>query len=93
MSKTTKSSMELKLSQKLSDLKTLKLWNDRLGHLGSTMLMKIVDNSFERSLENHQLTISSGYLCILCSQGKLITRPSFAKVACESLSFMQKDTR
>ena len=74
MNKTTKS------SPKLSDHKTLTLWHDRLGHPGATMLRIIIDNLFGHSLENHQLTIPSGYLCTPCSQGKLITQPSFAKI-------------
>ena len=53
------------------------------------MLRKIIDNIFGHSLENHQLAIPSGYLCTPCSQGKLITRPSFAKVAYESPYFLQ----
>ena len=61
ISKTTK------LSQKLSDPKTLKLWHDRLGHPGAPMLRKNLDNSFAHSLENNQLTIPSGYLCTPCS--------------------------
>lgn len=83
-SKTTKS------SPKLSDPKTLLLWHDRLGHPGATMLKKIGDNSFGHSLENYQLTIPSRFLCISCSQGKLIARPSFTKIAYESPSFLQR---
>ena len=39
-------------SQKLNDLKNLIIWHDRLGHPGSTILKKIVDNSNGHNLAN-----------------------------------------
>ena len=77
-------------SQKLNDPKNLILWHDHLGHLGPTMLKKIVDNSNGHTLVNQHLILPSGYLFIPYSQGKLITRLSFLKIAFESPSFLQR---
>ena len=78
------------MSQKLKDPTNLILWHDRLGHPGTTMLKKIVDNSNGHNLTNQHLCLSSGHLCVPCSQGKLITKPSFLKIASESPSFLQR---
>ena len=54
-------------SQKLNDPENLIIWHDRLGHPGSTMLKKIVDNSNGHTLENQHLILPSWHLCIPCS--------------------------
>ena len=71
---------KFKGSQKLHDSNNLLLWHDRLGHPGSTMLKKIVDNSNGHTLANQHLILPSGHLCIPCSHGKFITRPRFLKL-------------
>ena len=75
---------------KLSDPNVLRLWHDKLGYLGTTMLRKIINNSYGHSLANHQLTIPSGYFCTPFSHGKFITKPYFFKIASESPSFLQR---
>ena len=54
------------------------------------MLKKIVDNLNGHTLANQYLILSIGHLCIPCSQGKLITKPSFLKTASESPSFLRR---
>ena len=85
-----KSRQKLKHTLKVCDPKILSLWHDRLGHPGTNMIRKIIDNSIRHSSENQQLTIPGGYLCTPCSLGKFISRPSFLKVESESPLFLQR---
>lgn len=83
-------SQKLKLSPKLSDPEAVKLWHDRLGHPGTSMMRNIIDNTSGHSLINHHLVIPPGYLCVPCSLGKLVIKPSQLKIAIESPSFLQR---
>jgi hypothetical protein len=74
----------LVLNQKFNDPKTFILWHDRLGHPGSIMMRRIVENSHGHSLKNLKILLPSDNPCVACSQGKLITRPSTTKVNFES---------
>ena len=75
------------VNQKFNDPKTFVLWNDRLGHLGSLMMRKIIENSQGHELKNQKILLSHEYPCVACSQGKLIVRPSHTKVKFESPIF------
>lgn len=76
--------------EKNNDLILCTIWHDRLGHPGQTMFKRIIDNSCGHTLEKRCLVLPRDYLCIPCSQGKLITRPSFLKVKDGSLTFLQR---
>ena len=66
------------------------LWHGRLGHLSATIICRIIVNTRGHPLKNTKVLLSKDYSCETCSQGKLITRPSFNKVDLESPTFLQK---
>ena len=66
------------------------IWHDRLGHPGSIMMRRIIENSNGHPLKNQKILQSSELLCDACSQGKLIIRPSPAKVGTESPAFFER---
>ncbi|KAF7137709.1 hypothetical protein RHSIM_Rhsim07G0041900 [Rhododendron simsii] len=78
------------MHQKCTNPKLFMLWHDRLGHPGSIMMRRIVENSHGHPLKNQKILLPSNYPCTACSQGKLITRPSLSKVIVESPSFLQR---
>jgi transposase InsO family protein len=67
-----------------------KLWHDRLGHPGSVMMRRIIENSHGHPLKNQKILLPSDYPCSACSQGKLIIKPSPLKIAIESPSFLER---
>ena len=77
-------------NQKFVDPKAFMLWHDRLGHPGSTMMRRIVENSHGHTLQNHKILLSSEQFCTACTQGKLVIRPSPSKIGGESPSFLQR---
>ena len=66
------------------------LWHDHLGHLGATMMHKIISYSKGHPLKNKNVLLSKYYSCETYSQGKLITRPFMIKVDIEFSSFLQR---
>ncbi|KAG8475739.1 hypothetical protein CXB51_032489 [Gossypium anomalum] len=64
------------------------LWHDRLGHPGLIMMRKIIENSCGHSLKSQQ--ILQNITCAACSLGKLIIRPSPAKINKEPLTFLER---
>ena len=88
---TTITTIELNMvmDQKLSHPNIFMLWHDRLGHRGSTMMRRIIENSHGHPLKNQKILLSSDYPCTVCSQGKLIVRPSHTKVLVESPTFLE----
>ncbi|TQD68909.1 hypothetical protein C1H46_045558 [Malus baccata] len=66
------------------------LWHDRLGHLGSTMMRRIITNSDRHPLLSRHIAITNDNPCKACSQGKLVIRSSQLKVDAESPSFLQR---
>ena len=68
------------VNQKFNDSKTFVLWHDKLGHPGSSMMRRIIENSQGNELKNQMILLSHEYPCVVCSQGKLIVRPSHTKV-------------
>ncbi|KAJ0881424.1 putative RNA-directed DNA polymerase [Helianthus annuus] len=78
------------INKKFIDQENFIIWHDRLGHPGSTMMRKIIENSVGHSLKNQKILQSKDITCVACSQGKLITRPSPMKVGTESLVFLER---
>jgi hypothetical protein len=66
------------------------LWHDRLGHPGSTMMRRIITNSNGHPLLNKHILLQSNNPCKACSQGKLVIKPSYAKLDVESPLFLQR---
>ncbi|KAL1199182.1 hypothetical protein V5N11_005539 [Cardamine amara subsp. amara] len=59
------------------------LWHNRLGHPGTNMMRKLLINTKGHTLKERRV-IPKNLTCEACSLGKLITRPSPAKVNKES---------
>ncbi|BBN67488.1 transposable element gene [Prunus dulcis] len=78
------------MDQESIDSNAFKLWHDRLGHPGSTMMRRIITNSKGHPLLTKHIMLSSDIFCQACSQGKLVIRPSQPKVDVESPSFLQR---
>ena len=78
------------VNQKFNDRKTFVLWHDRLGHPGSSMMRMIIENSQGHELKNQKILLSHEYPCVVCSQGKLIVRPSHSNVKFESPIFLER---
>ena len=77
------------MSWRLVKLVEFGLWHDRLG-LGAIMMRRIIVNTRGSPLKNTKVLLFKDYSCETCSQGKLITKPSFNKVDLESSAFLQK---
>ncbi|CAA7040494.1 unnamed protein product [Microthlaspi erraticum] len=60
------------------------VWHDRLGHPGTGMMRKIIINSCGHSLQNQKI-LPNDFTCAACAQGKLIIRPSPAKMIARPL--------
>ena len=54
-------------SQKLFKPITFRLWHDRLGHPGSTMMRRIIENSHGHPLKNLKILLSNDNICTVCS--------------------------
>ena len=76
------------MNQKFNDPKAFLLWHEQLGHSGLSMMHRIVQNYNGHPLTRRQILNSHDFSCTACSQGKLIIRPSFTKIASESLAFL-----
>ena len=66
------------------------VWHDCLGHPGSIMMRRIIENSHGHSLKNQKVLKAKKFSCIACFQGKLIIRPSTVKVGIESPTFLER---
>ena len=76
------------VNQKFNDPKFFVLWHDRLGHLGSSMMRRIIEHSHGHPLKNQKILLPNEYSCAACSRGKV--RPSFTKVIYESPVFLER---
>jgi hypothetical protein len=81
------------MHQKCSNPKTFMLCHDRLGHLGTIMMHRIIENSHGHPLKNQKILLPSDYPCTACFQGKLIIKSSHSKVIVKSPSFFTKNLR
>lgn len=78
------------VSQELADKNKFTVWHDRLGHPGSTMMQRIIENSRGHPLKNQKILQFKDFTCAACSQGKLIISPSLTKVGVESPAFLER---
>ena len=78
------------INSKFMDRDRFVVWHNRLGHPGTIMMRKILENSLGHSLMSKRIPQSNDLACIACSQGKLIIRPSSIKVRNESLTFLER---
>ena len=78
------------MHQKCSDPKQFMLWHDRLGHPGSIMMRRVIENTHGHPLKNLKILLPSENPCVAYSQGKLITKPSSSKVLIKSPSFLER---
>ena len=78
------------VNQKFNNPKFFALWHDKLGHPGSLMRHRRIENSHGHPLKNHKILLPNEYLCVACSQGKLIVKPLFTKVIYESPIFLER---
>ena len=53
------------------------------------MMQKIIENSHGHPLKNLKIFQFKEFSCVACSQGKLIIKPSPAKVGIESPTFLE----
>ena len=70
------------------DPQTLTQWHDRLGHPGLMMMRKLLKTHMD-TLKGQKILQISKILCEAYSLGKLITRPSPAKIKTKSPSFLE----
>ncbi|GJV41867.1 disease resistance CC-NBS-LRR class family protein [Tanacetum coccineum] len=79
------------VKEKYCDPGIFSLWHDRLGHPGSTMMKRIVENTHGHPLKDQKFPkIDKVPLCPSCSLGKIITRPSPLKIENESPMFLER---
>ena len=51
-------------------------WHDQMGHPGSIMIRRIIENSNGHSLKNLKILMYDEFSCVACYQDKSITRSS-----------------
>nr|GEU53426.1 hypothetical protein [Tanacetum cinerariifolium] len=79
------------VKEKYYDPGIFSLWYDRLGHPGSTMMKKIVENTHGHPLKDQKFSkIDKVPLCTSCFLEKLIVRPSPFKIENESPMFLER---
>nr|KYP53265.1 hypothetical protein KK1_024892 [Cajanus cajan] len=78
------------VNQKFTNQNKFEVWHDRLGHLETIMMRKIIENSCGHLLKSQEILQSNIFSCTACSQGKLIIRPSPIKIENESILFLER---
>ena len=63
------------------------IWHDRLDHPGYNMMRKVIENSHGHTLKNQNVLQSKKFSCATCSQGKLVIKPSVARLGWNPLQF------
>ena len=61
------------INQKFNDPKIFTLWHNRLGHPGSSMMRRIIEQSHGNPLKNQKILLPNEFSCDPCSQGKLMS--------------------
>ena len=79
------------VNKKFTDYNTFVLWHYRLGHPGSIMMRRIIENSNGHPLKDLKVLLNGEFSCTACYQGKLIVRPSPMKVKIESPAFLKRN--
>ena len=80
------------MNQKFNDPKIFTLWHNKLGHPGSSMMRRIIEQSHGHPLKNQKILLTNEFSYDPCSQGKLIVKPSFNKIMFESSVVFRKNT-
>ena len=70
------------------DSESFRIWHDRLGHPGLSMMRRIIKNSAGHSVKG--FPNPEDFVCTACAKEKLITRPSPLKIRDESPTFLQR---
>ena len=78
------------VNKKFTNHNKFDVWHDLLGHPGSIMMRKIIENSGGHQLKSQEILQSDKFSYTSCSQGKLIIRPSPMKIENESLNFLER---
>ena len=78
------------VKEKSYDPSIINLWHDRLGHPGSVMMRRIIENSHGHPLKGQRIPQSNEIPCTACSLEKLILRPSPSKIQNESPMFLER---
>ena len=78
------------MKQKFNDPKIFTLWHNKLGHPGSSMMQRIIEQSHEHRFKNQKILLPNEFSCDPCSQGELIVRPSFNKIMYKSSFFLER---
>ena len=66
------------------------IWHNRLGHPGSIMMRRMIENSHGHPLKNKKILQSNELSCDVCSYEKLIIRSSPSKVRIKSPTFFER---
>jgi Reverse transcriptase (RNA-dependent DNA polymerase)/GAG-pre-integrase domain/Integrase core domain len=82
--------MNMASNQKVDDPVLYSLWHDRLGHPGTSMILRIIKSSNGHSLKNVKVPLAKELPCKACSLGKLIIRPSKNKIRNENPGFLER---
>ena len=77
-------------NHKVDNQEMFNIWHDRLGHPGTSMMIKIIKSSNGHPLNNIRIPQSNELHCKACSLGKLIIRPSKGKLEGENLAFLER---
>jgi hypothetical protein len=72
------------------NLDVFKTWHNRLGHLGTGMMRKIISNSIGHHMNSSKFSKPSDFVCTACATRKLILRPSYLKLKAEPLTFLER---
>jgi len=72
------------------DPQTLNLWHDRLYHLGSITIRRIIKKSHGHTLKGQKILQINKISCEACSLEKLIMIPSPAKIKSESPTLLER---
>ena len=67
---------------------SFRIWHDRLGHPGLSMMRRIIKNSTGHGVNS--FPNPEDFICTACAKGKLITRPSLLKIRDELPVFLQR---
>jgi len=74
----------------LRNNESYRIWHDRWGHPGLSMIKRITNNSNGHNLKKNDFPNHEDFVCIACAKGKLIALPSILKVRDESASFLER---
>ena len=81
--------IEANLAMNKEFIEEFTLWHDRLDHPGHNMMRKLMISSKGHTLKEKRV-IPKKLTCAACAQGKLIVRPSPAKVNKETINFLER---